>query len=79
MKKINKVPLMVAICLATYLTPAYSQQTDGSNATRHEYSDDDHDDGFNMGWLGLIGVVGLIGLRRRDKEDPAYRSNPTAR
>lgn len=29
----------------------------------------DHNDGFELGWIGLAGLAGLIGLMPRDRRD----------
>jgi MYXO-CTERM domain-containing protein len=38
----------------------------------------DRDDGFDAGWLGLLGLAGLFGLRRSDRRHhPLERSDAT--
>jgi MYXO-CTERM domain-containing protein len=55
--------LMAATLLAS---PLFSQ-TDAARSTdtaNTMQTNDQRDEGFDMGWLGLIGLAGLAGLRR---------------
>jgi hypothetical protein len=36
--------------------------------------DENEDDGFDWGWLGLLGLIGLAGLAGKNRKEPtAYR------
>ena len=69
--------LMAATLLAV---PVFSQSDPNRAADMSTTSvaDDRHDDGFNMGWLGLIGLAGLAGLRRKAPETVTRTSDGSA-
>jgi hypothetical protein len=55
--------------------PTYAQDaTTAAPAPAYEEQDDD---GFDLGWLGLIGLAGLLGLRR--KRDDGVRTTTAPR
>ncbi|MEJ7645312.1 MAG: WGxxGxxG family protein [Chryseolinea sp.] len=64
----NKVKMLFSTLLfALFIgvgSPVSAQDADSRVATEH--NDNDDDDGFNYGWLGLIGLVGLLGLKKKD-------------
>ena len=43
-------------------------QTMGQNSGQVA-TDNNEDDGMDLGWLGLLGLAGLLGLRRRDNHE----------
>jgi hypothetical protein len=45
-------------------TPTSPTTTPGTSTTVG-----DHDNDFNMGWLGLVGLAGLLGMRRKHTHD----------
>ena len=44
---------------------AATGQTMNQSSGQVAPSDDQDDDGMDLGWLGLLGLAGLLGLRRR--------------
>ncbi|HUQ89167.1 MAG TPA: WGxxGxxG family protein [Vicinamibacterales bacterium] len=54
---------MVAMLGVGYTTVAAQQQPQ-SDVRSIDARDDNRDNGFDMGWLGLIGLTGLLGMKR---------------
>ena len=69
--------LMATTLLAV---PLFSQSDPNRSADLSTTSraDDRHDDGFDMGWLGLIGLAGLAGLRRKATETVTHTADGSA-
>ena len=63
-----------------FAVPVFAQSdpnrpADISTTSRAE---DSHNDGFDMGWLGLVGLAGLAGLRRKAPETVTHTSDGNA-
>ncbi len=52
--------------LAVSSVPAFAQDNtqQPTGAPAAVEADNDADDGFDMGWLGLLGLAGLLGMRK---------------
>jgi hypothetical protein len=69
---------IAAILLATPLL-AQSDANRPADTASTQRTDDRHDRGFDMGWLGLIGLAGLLGLKRKSPETVSHTSEGNAR
>ena len=61
----------LVLSLAVMSLPASAQTTAVPGTSRDTVtttSDNNRDDGFDWGWLGLLGLIGLVGLKGRDRD-----------
>lgn len=66
MKALQRLLVMLALCVATMTaTPTLAQDVGDTPTTQMET---DGEDGFDWGLLGLLGLAGLYGLKRRDHD-----------
>lgn len=76
MKTQSMAAAAAAFIVAISAVPAFAQDSTASTmpgtVTEPAAATEEHDDGFDLGWLGLIGLAGLLGLRRK-KEDVVHR------
>jgi hypothetical protein len=59
--------LSLSLLATAAVTPAIAQDagagTQGGASTQTE---NNNDDGMDLGWIGLLGLAGLLGLRKRE-------------
>lgn len=80
MNKLTRKTLLV-LTLAVVPVTAFAQDTTTTDTTTSAATDttanNDNDQGFDYGWLGLLGLAGLAGLNR--KQPPVVHADPQRR
>ena len=71
----------LVLSLAAMTFPASAQTTATPVTPRDTVTitdDNNRDDGFDWGWLGLLGLIGLVGLKGRDRDTHNSYSDRTS-